>query len=335
MEANTFAPQHDKRVPRDTALVTKRVPLTAADKKVVNKASIGLPIPGTLKLDSGNGHPFILDNCVPREAIRGNHGELINNRNDSGLTTVSEARRPRLALTPLPSNSAVQQRISLAGTTLCSVAEQATFAAPQESVQVTSEHRGDHPAPVNTSLQIRVSSHSSYLGPEIASTIDSWLEDVSTSIATEPDLSDLETQLQYSNYLTYIGVNEDVWDLIERDCRQRKSRSRQMPNTMSIEANDYSVRGSNNTRPSGNYSNSRSGESNTHTAANAIKDYPGTSARRPKKMPSGSQLPSCWNDEMDQFICHMEAQCEFTTKTIIKALKQRFAELREVSARNF
>ena len=335
MEANTFAPQHNKRVPRDTALVTKRVPLTAADKKKVSKNSIGLPIPGTLKLASGNGYPFILENCVPREeAIRRNLGELINNRNDSGLTTVSETRRPRLPTTPLPLASAVQQRTSLGGTTLCSIAEQETFATPQESVQVTSDHRGDHPAPVNTPLQIRVSSHSSYLRPELALRIYSWLEDISTPIADEPDSSSLATQLQYSDYLTDIEVDEDVWELIDRDCRQRKSRSRQVLNTMSIEANDNSVRGSNNTRPSGSYSNSRSGESHTHTTANTIKDYPGTSARRPKSMPSGSQLPSCWNDEMDQFICHMEAQGEFSTRTIIKALKQRFAELREVSARN-
>ena len=327
------------------------MPLTAADKKEVDKASIGLPVPGTLKLASGNGHPFILENCVPREAIGRNLGELIDNRNDSGLTIVSEARRPRVLLTPLPSTSAVQQRASLGGTTLCSIAEQATFAAPQESVQVTSEqatfaapqelgqvaseHRGDHPTPVNTPLQIGVSSHSSYLGPELALRINTWLEDISTPIADEPDSSSLATQLQYSDFLTDIDLdNEDVWELIDRDCRQRKSRSRQVPNTMSIEANDNSVRGSNNTRPSGSYSNSRSGESHTHTTTNAIKDHPGTSARRPKNMPSGSQLPSCWNDDMDQFICHMEAQGEFSTRTIIKALKQRFAELREVSARN-
>ena len=329
-EANTFAPQHNKRVPRGTALVTKRVPLTAADKKKVNKSSIGLPILGTLKLASGNGYPFTLKNCVPREAIC--RSELINNRNDSGLTTVSEARRPRLSLTPLPLASAVQQRISLGGTTLCSIADQATAAAPQESVRVTLEHRGDHPTPVDTVLQIRVRSHSSYLIPEVALRINTWLEDSSTPTATEPDSSSLATQLQYSEYLTDIEVDEDVWELIERDCRQRKSLSRQMPNTMSIEANDNSVRGSNITRPSASYSNSRSGDSHTHPTANAIKDYPGTSARRPKTMPSGSQLPSCWNDDMDQFICHMEAQCEFSIRTIIKALKQRFAELREVSA---
>ena len=286
-----------------------------------------------MKLASGNGYPFILENCVPREAILRNLGDFINNRNDSGLTIVPEARRPRLSLTPLPSNSAVQQRTSLGGTTLCSVAEQATSAAPQQSVQVTSEQRRDHPAPVNTPLQIRVSSHSSYVGPELALRINTWLEDSSTPIATGPDSSSLATQLHYSDYLTGIVGNEDLWELIDRDCRQRKSRSRQLANTMSIEANDNSIRGSNNTRPSASYSNSRSGDSHTHTTANAIKDHPSTTARRPKSMPSGSQLPSCWNDDMDQFICHMEAQCEFSTRTIIKALKQRFAELREVSAR--
>ena len=326
------------------------MPLTAADKKVVNKASIGLPVLGTLKLASGNGYPFILENCVPREAILGNLGDFINNRNDSGLTTVPEARRPRLSLTPLPSSSAVQQRNSLGGTTLCSVTEQATSAAHrqsvqvtseqatsaalQQSVQVTSEQRGDHPAPVNNPLQIRVSSHSRYVGPELALRINTWLEDSSTPIATGPDSSSLATQLNYSEFLTHIGVqDEDLWELIDRDCRQRKSRSRPLANTMSIEANDNSVRGSNNTRPSASYSNSHSGDSHTHTTANAIKDHPGTTARRAKSMPSGSQLPSCWNDDMDQFICHMEAQCEFSTRTIIKALKQRFAELREVSAR--
>ena len=98
---------------------------------------------------------------------------------------------------------------------------------------------------------------------------------------------------------------------------------------MPSESGDTSIRGSNNTRSSGTFL--RHAESHARTIINSIKDYPGTLARRPKSMPSGSQLPSCWNDEMDEFICHMEAQCEFTIKVIARALKQRFAELREVS----
>ena len=98
---------------------------------------------------------------------------------------------------------------------------------------------------------------------------------------------------------------------------------------MSTEMKDTPLRESNSTRPSGSYL--RSSESNARTTTNLIKDRPGTSARRPKNMPSGSQLPACWSDEMDQLICHMEAQGEFSTRAIVRALKQKFGELREVS----
>ena len=326
MVADTFAPQHNQRVPRGTALVAKRVPLTAADKKKVNKASVGLPILRTLKLASGNCFPFILKDCIPLGDIRGVVlRDIINNRNDSGLTTVSEARRPRL-----PSTSGPQQRDSLGGTTLYSVAEQANVAAPQEQVQGPSENFQDHPTSANAPLQIRVSPHSSNTRPELAVNVNGGLGDISTPIASESQSPILTTQLEYSDFISNLDLDEETWDFIERGCRQRKSRLRQIPINMSIETNDNSIRGSNNTRPSG--SHSRSGDSHTRTTANAIKDHPGTSARRPKNMPSGSQLPSCWNDDMDQFICHMEAQGEFSVKTIIKASKQRFPELKQVGA---
>ena len=34
---------------------------------------------------------------------------------------------------------------------------------------------------------------------------------------------------------------------------------------------------------------------------------------------------------MDEMICHMEAQCQYSTRAIVKALKQRFGDLRDVS----
>ncbi|KAL6720143.1 hypothetical protein ACLMJK_002064 [Lecanora helva] len=49
--------------------------------------------------------------------------------------------------------------------------------------------------------------------------------------------------------------------------------------------------------------------------------------RGKKTMPSGSQLPSCWNNAMDRAICHMEAQNEVTTATMTRLLKRRFPEL--------
>ena len=328
MVANTFAPQHNQRVPRGTALISKRLPLIAADKKKVNKASIGLPIFRTLKLATENCFPFILNNCVPLEAIQRNLGQIINNRNDSGLNTVSEARRPRLAL------NAVQQRISLGGTTLYSVAEQAPFSVPQELRQGPSEdfqnqpqdQTQNQPTRDNDPLQISVRSHASNYWTQLTVRVDAWLKDVITP--TELEFPSLATQLEASAFFSRRDLSEDDWNVIERVCRQRKSPLRRVPNIMSSETNDNSFRGSNNTRPSASYSGSV--RSHTRTTTSAIKDHPGTSVRRPKSMPSGSQLPSCWNDDMDKFICHMEAQGGFGNKTIIKALKQRFVELREV-----
>ena len=57
--------------------------------------------------------------------------------------------------------------------------------------------------------------------------------------------------------------------------------------------------------------------------------------RAPKTLPSGSQLPACWNEAMDRAICHMEAQNEVDLATMTRLLKRRFPELegvRELSA---
>lgn len=302
---------------------TKRVPLTAADKKKVNKASIGLPIPRTFKLFTGNCKPFILGDCIPLVDLHKiNLGQFVDFRNDSGLTIVSEARRPRFSSAPV-----VQQRTSLGGITLYSIADQAAFATPQDSVPGPAENHQDHSASRNTAPPVTSNSHLSNLKSGLFVKVFTWLEDITTPIATEWESPNLATQLEFSNFISDLDIDEDIWDLIERDCRHRKSRLRQLPETMSPETNN-TIRGGNNTRSSGGYS--RSSEGHTRTTMNTIKDRSGTAARRPKSMPSGSQLPSCWNDEMDEFICHMEAQGEFSTKLIFKALKQRFAALREV-----
>lgn len=47
-------------------------------------------------------------------------------------------------------------------------------------------------------------------------------------------------------------------------------------------------------------------------------------------MPSGIQLPSCWNIEMDAFICNCDAVGDCTLRTMIKGLKRRFKELETV-----
>ena len=57
----------------------------------------------------------------------------------------------------------------------------------------------------------------------------------------------------------------------------------------------------------------------------------GENRRVPKKLPSGSQLPSCWNESMDRAICHMDAQDEVAPKAMVRLLKKRFPELESVS----
>ncbi|KAF6219772.1 hypothetical protein HO133_003597 [Letharia lupina] len=312
--ADVFAPQHNKRVAENTASLGKRVPLTAADKKKIDKESIGLPIPRTLKLFTYNCRPFILEDTIPLEEYRERYpDQLVQIRIDIGSGPVFETRRSQLYSAP-----AVQQRTSLSGTTLHSTTKQQTFAALQELAPRPSEDFQTRQISNNTASPVILHSHQNNIKPELLLKIYTWLDHVSISIAAEPESLDSVSDLV---------IDEEVWELIERSARQRKSRLRQIPNTMSTEISNTSVRGSNNNRPSGSYR--RPGEGNTHTATNLIKDHPGTSAREPKNMPSGSQLPSCWNDDMDEFICHMEAQCEFSTKSIVKALKHRFAGLRE------
>lgn len=376
---DVFAPQHNKRVPEGTAILSKRVPLTTADKKKVNKASISLPVARTFKLFTYNCNPFILENCVPVEELR---KKLISRQ----ITNLSRPGNAHLIEEPPPdshSAPAVQQRTSLGGATLYSINDRRTFAARPElqpSDSVSSQNRQN-----SEIVACSVASHlrlRSNVRPELLVKIYSWLDHVEhhvetpievdlgsansvsgpvidTPIAAEPESPNLipdpvihtpaaaepeapnlipdpvndtptAAEPEAPNLDSDLVLDEEVWDLIERDARRRKSRLRQIPNTMSTENHKTSIRGSSNSRPSGSYL--RPDESNTRTSTDPIKNHPGTSARRPKSMPSGSQLPPCWNDEMDELICHMEAQCEFNTKSIVRALKQKFAELREVRA---
>lgn len=311
--ADVFAPPFNKRVPGNDARLGKRVHLTPADKKKVNKASISLPVPRTLKLHTYNTRPFILEHTISLEEFREKYSayQLFN--------IIVEARRSNFHSAP-----AVRPRTSLGGFTLCSIIDQQTSAAPQNLAAVPSEDLHNRETPDNTALPVTLDTRLNKVKPELLVKVHTWLEHVNAPIVAEPESSNLVSESV---------IDQGNWELIERSCRQRKSRLRQMPSTMSTETNNISIRGSNNTRPSGSYL--RPAESNTHTTTNAIQDRPGTTARQPKNMPSGSQLPSCWNDEMDEFICHMEAQCEFSTRSIVRALKQRFAVLKEVSASFF
>lgn len=284
--------------------------LTAADKKQINKASIGLPVPRTLKLFIFNTRPFILQFTLPLEEFRKRYpGHLSHVRFSPEFPKILPIGRSRSHSAP-----AVQQRISLSGTTLHSRDDQQIFAALPDLPPSPSEDPQNHQISNDVASPVNLSPRLNNIEPELHACLDHF----DVPVPAEPESSNLVSDLV---------IDEDVLDLIERSARQRKSRPRQLPDTMST--NNNSIRGSNNTRLSVSYP--RPGES-SHTTTNPIKDQPGTSARRPKSMPSGSQLPSCWNDEMDEFICHMEAQCEFSTRSMVRALKQRFAHLREVGA---
>ena len=273
-----------------------------ADKKKVSKASIGLPLSQTLKLFTYNCNPFILEFCIPVEDFRKRSlGQLTDTRANPWLNTVPN------------------KHISLGGTTLYSSLSQKTFAAPPNLVVGLPRDIGVGQTSDDIARPIPLNLYENNRRVRLAEKVCGWLDQVTSPVAIEPEFSD---------FVHNLVVDEEVWILIEQSARQRKSPLRQIP-IMSTGTNDASIRGSNSTRPSGSYS--RPGESITRSTMNPIRDHPGTVARKPKSMPSGSQLPSCWNDEMDEFICHMEAQCEFSIKAIVRALKQRFAELREVS----
>ncbi len=297
--ADTFAPPFIQRAPEGTAPLGKRKHLTAADKRKVDKASIGLPVDRTLKLFTYNCNPFILEFTIPLEEFRKKSlGQPVNIPSHPGLNTISGPTPAHVH-----STSGVQQRISLGGTTLCSIVDQGPILAPQDLVPGPAEDSQNRQTSNEAALPVISNSYQTNVNLKLLAKVLTWLKDV---------------------------IDEEEWVLIERSARQRKSRVRQMPkNTMLTETNGASNRGSSNTRTSGSFLHP--GESHTRTIVNLTKDHPCASVRRPKHMPSGSQLPSCWNDEMDQFICHMDAQGDFSTKSIVRALKQRFADLRDVS----
>ena len=271
-----------------------------------------------------------------------------------GIGPIFEIPRSQLS-----SFRAHQQRISLSGTTLHSISRLQPIQALPDLPPSNSEDLQNGQASNNIVSPVIGDSDLSNIPPDCLGNLETWVDDASipaagdsefhsglvvnedvwnfidSDLVIDEDVWDLiERQArQRKSHRRQIDpepvIDEDAWDLIERQARQRKSHRRQIPNTMSTEVKDTPFRESNSTRPSG--SHLRSSESNARTTTNLIKDRPGTSARRPKNMPSGSQLPACWSDEMDQLICHMEAQGEFSTRAIVRALKQKFGELREVS----
>ena len=282
-----------------------------------------------------------------------------------GVGPIYEIPRSQLALF-----RAHQRRTSLSGTTLHSIAQLQSIQALPGLPPSTFEDLQNRQTSNNIASSVIVESGLSNIPPDCLANLNTWVDHASIPAAADSEFHlGLVVNKDVWEFIDEnLVIDEDVWDLIERSARQRKScrrqinpkpvsgddddndddddddkdwdlveriarqrksHRRQVPDTMSTEIEDSSLRGSNSTRPSG--SHLRPTESNARTTTNLIKDRPGTSARRPKNMPSGSQLPACWNDEMDELICHMEAQCQYSTRAIVRALKQRFGELRDVS----
>lgn len=304
--------------------------ITAADKKQVNKTSISSPVPRTLKLCTVNTRPFILECCIPIQEFRERYPS------DLLFDIVLEARR-------LQSNSApaVHQRNSLGGTTLYSSTRQHRTAACSNLPPNLSQGLQHGRIADDTASSFILHPHHNNIEPELLVRVYKWLDHVDESTATEAESSssilrlvkrhsEATTEVNIQNFNSGFVLSEDVWDLVDRTTRQRKSRLRQMPNKTLTETNSMSVRGSNNTRPSGSFL--RPGENHTRTTSNAVEAQPRTSIRRPKSMPSGSQLPASWNEDMDVFICHMDAQGVYSILAIVKALKQKFSVLKEVGA---
>ena len=302
--------------------LSQRVHVTAADKKKINKISISFPIPRTLKLSTINTRPFILESCIPVQEFRERYPPSLL------FDIILGARRFQSHSAP-----AFHQRNSLGGTTLYSVTRQQRIAAHSNLPPNLSQNLQHGQVANDTASPAIFHPHHNNIEPELLVRVYDWLDHVEVPTATEAESSSLvprSVNTQTANFNSGFVPREDVWDLIERSTRQRKSHLRQMPNTMLTETNNITVRGSNNTRPSGSFR--RPGENHTRMTSNAVEDHPRTSVRRPKSMPSGSQLPACWNEDMDGFICHMDAQCVYSIQAIVKALKQKFSALREVGA---
>ena len=370
--ADIFAPQHLERSEEKRARPSRRVALTAADKKKINKESIGLPVDRTLKQFAGNCSPFLIEfYCIPVDEYRERYPDQLKIVDwKFGVGPIFEIPRSHLS-----SFRAHQQRTSLSGTTLHSIAELQSIQALPDLPPNTFEDLQNRQTSNNIHSPVIVESGPSNIPPDCLENLNTWVDNASIPAAADSEFhSGLVVNEDVWEFIDEdLIINEDVWvliersarqrkscrrqiepgpvsdddnnddddqdhhedhdhddwELIERIARQRKSHRRQLPDTMSTEMKDTPVRGSNSTRPSGSLL--RPSESNARTTINLIKDRPGTSARRPKNMPSGSQLPACWNDEMDEMICHMEAQCQYSTRAIVKALKQRFGDLRDVS----
>ena len=358
--ADIFAPQHLERSEENRARPNRRVALTAADKKKVNKDSIGLPVDRTLKLFAGNCQPFLIDYCIPVDEYRERYPDQLKIVDwKFGVGPIYEIPRSHLA-----AFRAHQRRTSLSGTTLHSIAQLPSNQALPGLPPRTFEDLQNRQTSNTIASPVIVEPGLSNIPPDCLGNLNTWVDHASIPAAADFEFHlGLVVNKDVWDYIDEnLVIDEDVWvliersarqrksrrrqinpkpvsdddddddddwDLIERIARQRKSHRRQLPDTMSTEMKDTPLRGSNSTRPSGSLL--RSIESNARTTTNLIKDRPGTSARRPKNMPSGSQLPACWNDEMDELICHMEAQCQYSTRAIVRALKQRFGDLRDVS----
>ena len=375
--ADIFGPQHLERSEEKRARPSKRVALTAADKKKVNKKSIGLPVDRTLKQFAGNCSPFLIDfYCIPVDEYRERYPDQLKIIDwKFGVGPIFEIPRSHLA-----SFRAHQRRTSLSGTTLHSIAQQQSIQALPGLPPSTCEDLQNRQTSNNIASPVIVELGLSSIPPDCLKNLNTWVDRASIPAAADSEFhSGLVVNEDVWEFIDEdLVIDEDVWvlversarqrkscrrqiepkpvshdddhdddhddhdghdghdddhhddwDLIERIARQQKSHRRQLPDTMSTEMKDTPLRGSNSTRPSGSLL--RPSESNARTTTNLIKDRPGTSARRPKNMPSGSQLPACWNDEMDELICHMEAQCQYSTRAIVRALKQRFGDLKDVS----
>lgn len=205
-DADVYAPQFNQRVPGIS--LSKRRHITAADKKKVDKASISLPVPRTFKLFTFNTRPFILESCISIKEFRKRYPPEVL------FDIILGARQ-----TPPHSTPAVLQRTSLSGTTLHSVACPRRFTAiPDLQPDVSQDLQQPEITDDSASL-VTLEPHLYNLDPDLLTRVYGWLDHV-----------DIPFALSFPNFHSRVISSEDIWKLIERDARQKKSPLRQIPN---------------------------------------------------------------------------------------------------------
>lgn len=235
-DVDIYAPQFNKRVPGIG--LSERVHIAAADKKKVDKTSISLPIPRTLKLFNFNTKPFILESCIPIEEFRNQYPpELL-------FDFILEARRIHSPPTP-----ALLPRSSLSGATLHSVASPHRFT---EIPNLQPDVPQDLQQPDSASLVV-LEPHLYYnIDQNFVKEVYKWLDHINIPFALSfpnfnsriihsKDISNLIQAYDCVNHTDTPSAssrpdshsraidNEAAWNLVEDNVRQRKSPRRQTP----------------------------------------------------------------------------------------------------------